>query len=149
MKVILLDNIRGVGRIGDIKDVSDGYAKNFLLPRGKARPASAGAAHDIAALKAGRDAAVAMAHEEAEAAARTLAGAVIRLTGKANPKGTLFAARTPADVADALAAQTGIRVAPDQVILPEHLKTLGDHPVSVRLGDGVSADVTVTIGAEK
>lgn len=149
MKVILLDNIRGVGRVGDVKDVSDGYAKNFLLPRGKARPASADAVQGIAALKASRDAAAAMERTEAEAAARNIAGTVVRLTGRANPKGTLFAARTAADVADALAAQTGVRITPEQVGLSDHLKTVGDHSVTLELADGITADITVTITPEK
>jgi len=149
MKVILLDNIRGVGRIGDVKEVSDGYAKNFLLPRGKARAASPGAVQDIAALRASREAATAMAQGEAKAAAAKLSGVIVRLTGRANPKGTLFAARTGADVADALAAQTGIRVSPDNILLSEHLKTLGDHTVTVQLADGITAPVTVAIDPEQ
>src|SRR5690349_6749080 len=118
MKVILLDNIRGVGQVGDVKDVSDGYARNFLLPNGKAKAASAGALKDVDAIKGKRLAALAVARTEAEAAAAKLSGTVIELTGKANEQGTLFAAITAGDIAEALSTSAGMRFEAAQIALP-------------------------------
>lgn len=147
MKVILLDNIRGVGQVGDVKDVSDGYGRNFLFPRSLARPATAGAVKDAEALKAKRLAARSLELEQAQAVAAKLAGAVIEMTGKANAKGTLFAAIEPEQVAERLSTLAGARIEASAVRLAEPLKTLGDHTVTVHLTDEVSASVTVKISA--
>ncbi|HXV27158.1 MAG TPA: 50S ribosomal protein L9 [Candidatus Paceibacterota bacterium] len=148
MKVILLDNIRSVGQVGDVKDVSDGYARNFLIPRRLARAASEGAAKDVQAIKAKKLAAAKLADDEAKATAEKLSGTPVQIAGKANAKGTLFAAIEPADVAAELSGLAGARIEASAVQLDEPLKTVGEHEVTVKLTDNVSATVKVVIAAE-
>ena len=133
MKVILLDNIRGIGHIGDIKEVNDGYARNFLFAQGKAKPATAGIIKDVASLKAKKLQTVTLAHEQAQELAAQLSGSRIELTGKANAKGTLFAAIPEVTING--------RVFP----LPKPIKTIGEHPIVLELTDGISASVTVVV----
>ena len=145
MKVILLDNIRGIGQIGDIKEVNDGYARNFLFPRKLGRPASAGVAKDIESMKAKKLEALALTKTQSEELAQKLTGMAIVLQGKSNEKGKLFSAITPADVAHAVSREAGVHIPPDAVELDEHLKTIGEHSVHINLSGNISAPITVTI----
>jgi large subunit ribosomal protein L9 len=148
MRVVFMDNIKGVGQVGDVKDVADGYARNYLLPRGLAKPATDAVLRDIEAIRAKKAAVVERQRAEAEAVASRLSGVTVTLTGRANEQGTLFAAIEPAEVAAAVTAQSGVAIAAEQVKLPEHLKTVGEHPVSLELAEGVTAAVTLKISAE-
>ena len=148
MKVVLLDNIKGIGQVGDIKDVSDGYARNFLFPRRSARPASEGVLKDVQALKLKKLQELALAKDKAVELAAKLAGTKIELSGKANDKGTLFAGIEAHHVADAVSAAGGVKISPDMVKLPEHIKTVGEHQVTLELADGVTAEVHVNVTAE-
>lgn len=135
MKVILLENIRGIGQVGDIKEVSDGYARNFLLARGKAKPATEGIIKEVSATKNKKLELAAMAQSQLRELAANLSGKRVELTGKANQKGTLFAA-IPEVTIDGRAFK-----------LPEPIKTTGDHPVVIELGSGVTADIVVVVTA--
>ena len=149
MRVVLLDNIKGIGQVGDIKDVSDGYARNFLFPRRAARPASVGILKDVQTLKLKKLQEFALAKDKAQELATKLAGMKIELTGKANDKGTLFAGIEAHHVADAITAVAGVNISADTVKLPEHIKTVGEHQVILELTDGVTASVTVVVIAER
>lgn len=133
MKVILLQHIRGIGRVGDIKDVNDGYARNFLFPRQAAKPATDGIVKEVTAAKAKKLELADMHRQELQALAKELTGTRVELSRKANQKGTLFAAIPDITVNGRVFA------------LPEPIKNTGEHPVSLKLGDGVSADVTVVV----
>ena len=135
MKVVLLDNIRGIGQVGDVRDVSDGYARNFLLRRNIARAATPGAVRDAVVVTSRRRAAQEITHAAAQELATRLSGMVIPIVGKANEKGTLFA------------AILSVLVDGTTFDLPEHIKTTGEHPVTLRLADGVTAAVTVSVTA--
>lgn len=148
MRVILLDNIRGIGQVGDIKEVSDGYARNFLIPRGKARLATVSAEKEVAAIAVKKRESLALERQQAETLAGTLAGLCVELSGKANAQGTLFSALDPADIASAVSAKAGIHIASDQIEDASHLKSLGEHPVTIRLAEEVSATVTVAVSAQ-
>lgn len=145
MKVILLDNIRGIGQIGDVKEVSDGYARNFLFPRKLGKPASDGVAKELQTLKAQKLEALKLAHAQSEELAKKLAGIAVMLQGKSNEKGKLFSAITAADVAAALSKEAGVHIPPTAVKLDEHLKTIGEHTIHIALADNLSASVIVTI----
>lgn len=145
MKVLLLDNIRGIGQVGDIKDVADGYARNFLLARGKARAVTASAARDAESLKARKREALHIARQEAEALKEKMTGLSVSVTGTANPKGTLFAAIDPAAIADRLSSVLHVRIDPSQLHPTDHLKTVGEHTVGISLPGGVTAQVLVVI----
>lgn len=147
MKVVLLDNIRGVGHVGDIKDVADGYARNFLYPRNLARPATAGAIKDAAALQAKKLQAMTLATTEAEAVAQKLSGTTVTISAKANEQGTLFAGIEASEIADETSKVAGVHISPEQVLLPEHIKDVGSHIVRIELVEGVHVDVTVEVVA--
>jgi large subunit ribosomal protein L9 len=148
MRVVFMDNIKGVGQVGDVKDVADGYARNFLMPRGLAKPATDAVLRDIEAIRAKKAAVLERHRSEAEALAARLSGVTVTIAGKANEQGTLFAAIEAADVAAAITKQAGVAVSAEQVKLPEHLKTVGDHPLTLELAEGVSAAITLKISAQ-
>lgn len=145
MRVILLDNVKGVGRIGDVKDVNDGYARNFLFPRRLGKPASSGAVKEAELLKSRRLESAEMGRTHARELAQKLHGATIVMHGKANEKGTLFSAIPRTAVAEKISETAGVRIDPDHIRSDDHLKTLGPHAVHLRLADGVTADLTVDI----
>lgn len=152
MKVILLDNIRGIGQVGDVKDVSDGYARNFLFPRKLGKPASDGAAREAEGMKAQKLEALALAKTQSEELAKKLESMVVVLQGKSNEKGKLFSAITAADIATAVSKEAGVHIPPEAIVLNlprykagAHLKTIGEHSVRINLSAGLSADLKLTI----
>lgn len=147
MKVILLENIRSLGQVGDVKDVNDGYARNFLIPRQLARVATAGAAKDVESMKAKKLEAARIAGDEAKVLAEKLAGISVTVSGKASSQGTLFAAIESNELADAISKAAGVQVTPEQLHPHDHLKTVGEHEVGLELADGVTADVKIVIEA--
>lgn len=148
MRVVLKKDVPGLGRSGDVKDVADGYAKNFLLPRGLAGEASAGAlkqvAHERQAAKAKKD----RERDDAKELAARLATTTLTFRLKVGPQGKAFGSVTAKDVADALARQ-GTPVQHERIHLAEPLRSIGSHEVEVRLHSDVRAKVTVAIEPEK
>lgn len=145
MKVVLLDNIKGVGQVGDIKDVSDGYGRNFLLPRKLGKLVSDGVLKEVAVLKIKKLQVQSLAHEQAVTLAKTLAGTTVTLQGKASAKGKLFSGITESDIADRLSIQAGAHIPASAILIESHLKTVGTHTARVQLSDGVTADITVEV----
>jgi large subunit ribosomal protein L9 len=145
MKVVLLDNIRGIGRVGDIKNVSDGYARNFLLKRGLAKAATIGAMKDAESVKAKKLAASELARSETETLAHRLRDITIEIPAKANAQGKLFAGIEARHIADAISTAAHVRIDPQHIDVPGHLKTIGDHPVTIRLTEGITATVLIRI----
>ncbi len=145
MKVILLDNIKGIGQIGDVKEVSDGYARNFLFARKLGKPATEAAAREVEGMKAKKLEALAMAQEQAKELAAKLTGLAIALQGKSNEKGKLFSSITAADVAAAVSKEAGVHIPSTAVALDEHIKTIGDHSVRINLSAGITTSVKVTV----
>lgn len=151
MKVILLQNIKGFGQIGDIKSVSDGHARNFLFPRKLAKVADNNALKEVETLKKQREASLVKDLEEAKKAAVTLAGVTLEFSKKASPTGTLFSSVTRHEIAHELAKKTGIKVATDSINLPEqseHIKHLGEHTAKIELAGGLNADLKIEIKPE-
>ncbi|WKZ27185.1 MAG: 50S ribosomal protein L9 [Candidatus Paceibacterota bacterium] len=146
MKVIFLHNVRGVAKIGDIKTVTDGYARNFLIPRGIAKFATENAEKEALALQEKRNLLMAEEHDAALALRDKLAGAHISLQEKANASGTLFAAVGRKELAEAILKQLGASVEAEAVHIVEHaIKTVGDHTVTLKLFEGVEAPLTVSV----
>lgn len=147
MRVVLKKDVPGLGRTGDVKDVADGYAKNFLLPRGLAGEASAGAlkqvAHERLAAKAKKD----RERDEAKELAGRLGTTTLTFRLKVGPQGKAFGSVTAKDVAEALRKQ-GIAVPHERIHLAEPLRSLGAHEVEVRLHSEVRAKVTASIEPE-
>jgi len=148
MQVLLRQDVRGVGRRGDLVDVSAGYARNFLVPSGLALEATSGMAFQSESMKRARGVRDAQDREAAQAQAAALAGAVIGITARAAQGGRLFGSVSEIDVAKAIKAQKGIELDAHKVILGEHLKETGSHSVNVELFDDVSVTVTVEVIAQ-
>jgi large subunit ribosomal protein L9 len=145
MKIILLQDVKTLGQTGTVVDVADGYARNFLLPRGIAAEASKGS---LALLeqqrraKARRDA---EAIANAEALSKQLAEIQLSVPAKAGGNGRLFGAVTNADVANAIHAALGVEVDRHKIEVPDNIKSLGSYPVEVRLGKNIVAKTTVKV----
>jgi large subunit ribosomal protein L9 len=149
MRVILKREVAGLGRPGDVKDVADGYAQNFLLPRGFAVEATAG---EMKVLARARDATRAKkdrAHSDAEELAKRLSDTTLMFRLKAGGQGKTFGSVTSKDIADALKSEHKVDIDKTKVHLPEPLKALGVHKVEIRLLTDVRANVTVAIEAER
>jgi large subunit ribosomal protein L9 len=145
MKVILRSDLDGVGKKGDVLDVADGYARNYLLPRGMALKATAGAVGQADAMRRSRDVKDARARGEAEEIARQLVPKVINLSARAGTGGKLFGSVTAADVADAVLAQTGIELDRRKLHVDDPIREVGTHRVTARLHADVVFPVTVEV----
>lgn len=148
MKVVLRDDVENVGRKGDLIEVTDGFARNFLVPRGLAMKATKGVVQQAEAMRRNREARDARDREAAQALADQLTGRRIELRARAGEGGRLFGSVTPADVVDAVRAQTGIELDRRKTQLAEPLKELGAVEVPVRLHADVEATLTVDVVPE-
>ncbi len=147
MKVILRADVNGVGKRGDICDVADGYARNFLVPRGLAMKAAAGATAQAASMRRSRDVKDAADRAAAEEIATKLVPTRIAVTARAGTEGRLFGSITAHDVVEAVAAQTGIALDRRALRMDEPIKSLGEHSVPVRLHTEVEFPVTLDVVA--
>ena len=145
--VILREDVKSLGKAGELVRVKPGYARNFLLPRGLAFEATEGNKKRIAAETRARGARNQAERTEAERFAATLGAVSLTLKGKAGEEGKLFGSITAQDIADALAAQ-GHQVDKRRIELEHPIKTVGHHTVAVRLHSEVHAEVRVSVVAE-
>jgi large subunit ribosomal protein L9 len=145
--VILREDVKSLGKAGELVRVKPGYARNFLLPRGLAFEATDGNKKRIAAETRARGARDQAERTEAERFAATLGAVSLTLKGKAGEEGKLFGSITAQDIADALAAQ-GHQVDKRRIELEHPIKTVGHHTVAVRLHSEVHAEVRVSVVAE-
>ncbi len=148
MKVVLREDVEHLGLKGEILEVADGYARNFLVPRGLAIRASKGSVAQAASMRRNREAREQREREAAEAVATQLRGKRVELKARAGEGGRLFGSVTAADLADAINAQLGVEVDRRRVQLDEPIKELGDLEVAVRLHAGVHASVTIAVVAQ-
>ena len=147
MKVILKQDIKGVGQAGSVADVAEGYGRNYLLPRGLALEATAGSLAQLAGQREARERRDEKALAEAREVAATLASKPIEIKAKGGERGKLFGAVTNAQVADALHAAFGIEVDRHKIELPEPIKAVGDYACTVKLAHGVTARIAVRVVA--
>src|SRR3954451_8097939 len=148
MQIILLEKVVNLGGLGDIVKVKDGYARNYLIPHGKAKRATAENITMLEARRAELEAAAGEKLTTAQAQGEKLSGLMVQITQKAGVDGRLFGSVTNGDIAEALAKQ-GFAVEKAQVRLPEGpLKMVGDHSVQVSLHTDVLVDVTVAVIGE-
>ena len=147
MRVLLRDDVDGVGRRGDIVEVAGGFARNFLFPEGRALVASKSIEGQAAAMRRGRDLREAKDRESAEAQAKVLAGTVVRLEAQAGTGGRLFGSVSTGDIAEAVEAQKGVQLDRRKLELEEPIKTLGAHEVPVHLYGDVSTVLIVEVVA--
>lgn len=148
MQVILRSDVPTLGKRGDILDVSDGYARNYLVPKGLAMKASAATTTQADAMRRARDVRDAQDRSAAEDVATMLVSKVVTVTARAGSEGRLFGSVTSADIATAIETQTGVQLDRRKFALDEPLKSLGTHVVSVKLHSDVEFPVTVEVLAE-
>ena len=147
MKVILTTDVAKLGKSGELKDVADGYARNFLVPKGFAIQATKGIEDQAASMRRSRDLKDATDRGAAEEIAKTLVPAVITISAKASGEGKLFGSVTAADVVEAVKAQTGVVLDRRSLSLDEHIKTVGTHSVPAKLHSDVQFQITVEVSA--
>jgi large subunit ribosomal protein L9 len=148
MQIILLDKVVNLGGLGDVVKVKDGYARNFLIPTGRARRATQSAIAEFEARRAELEKAAAAKLAEAQALGEKLAGVTVKLSQKAGVDGRLFGSVTNHDVAEEL-VKMGHAVAKAQVRMPNGpLKMVGDYSVHVNLHTDVTVEVAVTVLGE-
>lgn len=147
MQVILRNDLAGLGKRGDIVDVADGHARNYLLPKGLAIAANAGAVEQAAKMRRARDLRDASDRDAATTVASTLVPKVITITAKAGAEGKLFGSVTAADIVAAVAEQTGVELDRKTLHLDEQIKTLGQHTATASLHADVSFPITVEVVA--
>ena len=147
MKVLLRSDIDGVGKRGDIIDVSGGFARNHLLPAGKAIVASPGVEAQAATMRRSRDLRDARDRESSEVVARTLVGTTITVSARAGGGGKLFGSVSAADIVREVEAQTGAVVDRKFLIINEPIRELGGHSVRVELLGDVVFELTIEVVA--
>ena len=146
MLVILRNDLDGLGKRGDIVEVADGHARNFLFPKGHAITASEGAVEQAGRMRKARDQRDTSAREAATLIASALVPKVISVSAKAGPEGKLFGSVTAADVVDAVKAQTDIELDRRQLDV-DVIKTTGQHTVTASLHSDVSFPITIDVVA--
>jgi large subunit ribosomal protein L9 len=145
MRIVLRSDLANLGKRGDICDVADGYARNYLLPKKLAILASSGVTSQATAMRRSRDLRDAKDREAAELVARTLVPVVIKIPVRASGDNRLFGSVTSSDVAAAVAEQTGVELDRRRLHLEEPIKSLGTHEVPVKLHSDVEFRVTVEV----
>ncbi|GAA2239673.1 50S ribosomal protein L9 [Rarobacter faecitabidus] len=145
-KLILTHEVTGLGEPGDVVEVKDGYARNFLIPRKLATPWTKGAESQVNAIRKARKSREIASLEDARAVRDSLQAKPFTVTVKAGPAGRLFGAVTTAEIADAI-AENGPKVDRRKIEVGQPIRNLGDYSVSVRLHPEVAANVTVKVVA--
>jgi large subunit ribosomal protein L9 len=145
MRIVLHESIVGLGNRGDIVDVADGYARNFLIPNGRAQQASVGIEAQAAAMKKSWQARNAKEREAAEEIAKSLVATTIEISARAGAEGKLFGSVTSADVTEAIQSQAGIEIDRKMVQLDEPIRSLGTHAVVLKPHNEVQFPVNISV----
>ncbi len=147
MKVIFSQDVTAVARRNDVKEVADGYALNYLLPRGLAQRATPAALAAVAQAGERKQRDESRAAAQAQGYRSQLQGRLVALAAKAAPSGTLYAGLTLERLVDAIQAATKVPIGASQLVLPGNPKAVGDYPVTVKLHGGLTAQLTIRVQA--
>ena len=147
-KLILTHEVTGLGAPGDVVEVKDGYARNFLLPRGLATGWSKGAEKQIAGIRKARKAREIASLDDAKAVRDSLQAKAVVVNAKAGQSGRLFGAVTTTDIAEAVEAQGGQKIDKRKVEIGQPIKSIGEYQVQVRLHEDVTAQIDVRVVPE-
>jgi large subunit ribosomal protein L9 len=147
VKLVLRTDVAQVGKKGDIVEVADGYGRNYLVPKGMAFPATAGVEVQATSMRRSRDVRDASDRAAAQEVASRLVPQVVTITARAGAEGKLFGSVTTTEIADAVAAQTGVEIDRRQLHLDEPIKALGTHLVPAKLHAEVEFPITVEVVA--
>lgn len=145
MKVIFLADVKGSGKKGEIKEVSDGFARNFLFRGNLAKLATPGAINEQKAMSARKVKEAELGLKNVQKEAARLDGQEVQVVEKATPDGKLYAAVTGTKLAEAIKKQLGAVVDPKQVVTPKAIKQLGEHQFKVTFPHGLEAKMSVTV----
>lgn len=149
MKVIFNTDVRGQGKKGEMKEVSDGYARNYLMPRGLASPATADAVNALKLKEKAKAAQMAKEKAAAEENAKRLSGVVVQISARAGQGARLFGAVTSQEIAEALREQHGIEIEKNKIVQAEPIKQFGSYEVKAKLGYEVSGTINVLVTEKK
>lgn len=147
MRIVLHEAVTGLGGRGDIVEVSDGYARNHLIPTGKAQRASAGVVDQAAAMKRSWQVRNAREREAAEEIAKILVAKTIEIPARAGSEGRLFGSVTTNDIAAAIESQAGVELNRRMIDLDEPIRTLGMHAITVKPHNDVQFPVSISVVA--
>lgn len=149
MKVILIKDVKGSGKAGQVLDVADGYARNFLLAKGYAIEATAKNINDLEGKKASQQHKLDVAKADAEAAAAKLSGKTLTIKAKAGQGGKLFGSVTSTTLCDMIKSQFGVDVDKKKIVLNGDIKSYGDYSFEIKMTQGVSAKMAVKVEPEE
>lgn len=149
MKVILLQEVAGLGKPGDVKTVADGFARNYLMPRQLVTPATPAALATLQQRVSAEQKRQETIHDALVALRERLGGVTLRFAVRVGGQGRLYGSVTSQDIVNALKAQEGIIVDRRAVVLGDPLRTLGTHKVHVRLSQGFEPEITVELTASE
>ena len=149
MKVILQQDVKGQGKKGEMKEVSDGYARNFLLPRSLAVEATTDNMNALKLKEKARLKQIEKERQEALENAKKLESIVIKISAKAGTSGRLFGSVTSKELADALLEQYDISIEKNKIVQPEPIKTFGSFEIKVKLGHEVNGVLNVLVTEKK
>lgn len=145
MRIVLHESISGLGNRGDIVEVSDGYARNLLIPKGQAQQASAGVEAQAATMKKSWQARNAKEREAAEEIAKVLVAKTVEIPARAGAEGKLFGSVTTGDVVEAIQAQAGVEIDRRMIELEEPIRSTGIHAVTVKPHTDVQFPVSISV----
>lgn len=149
MKVILTEDVKGQGKKGELKEVSEGYARNYLLPRKLAVEANADNMNALRLKERAKAAAIAAEKAKAQENAKALEGVVVKVAAKAGAGGKLFGAVTSQEISDALKAQHGIEIEKQKIVQAEPIKTYGSFDVKCKFGYEINGVIHVLVIEDK
>ncbi len=145
MKVIFTEDVKGKGKKGEMKDVADGYARNFLIPKGLATEATTDTINTMKLKKKANDARIEEEKAQARAAAEKLKGAQVVIKAKAGESGKLFGSVTSQEISDALKEQFGIEIEKNRIVQGDPIKSYGSYTIKAKLGYEISGDINLIV----
>ena len=148
MKVILKQDVKALGKKGDLVNASDGYARNFLFPKGLAVEANATAMNEFNSKETAKKFHKAEEVKAATADAQKLEGKTFQLKAKAGANGKLFGSVTAKEIAEGIEKQLGVTLEKRKIVLKDDIKAFGSYTIEVKIYNGVSANVFVVVGEE-
>ena len=145
MKVVLLQDVKSIGKKGELCNVSDGYARNFLLPRKLAKEANAQAMNELKNAEAAKEYKIKTETEQAQKNAEAVRGKTIKIYAKAGQGGKIFGSVTSREIAEEIGKQLGVEVDKRKVVLENDIKAFGSYNFDVKFYNGISATMTVAV----
>ena len=145
MKVVLLQDVKSIGKKGELVNVSDGYARNFLLPRKLAKEANAQAMNELKNAEAAKEFKIKTETEQAQKNADAVKGKTIKIYAKAGQAGKIFGSVTPREIAEEIGKQLGVEVDKRKIALESDIKAFGSYNFDVKFYNGITATMTVAV----